>query len=84
MEAPKCLACSSSRLASEFMQLPRYLKVSTFFSAFPSMVMLGGSRLLQYIKRLKALLEDKYAGQTFHVSLDSRDKLIMLVCEDTN
>ena len=48
------------------------------------MVMLGGGRLLQYIKRLKALLEDRYAGQTFHVSLDSRDKLIMLVCEDTN
>ena len=35
---------SSSRLAAEFMQLPRYLKVSTFFSAFPSMVMLGGGR----------------------------------------
>ena len=31
-------------LAAEFMQLPRYLKVSTFFSAFPSMVMLGGGR----------------------------------------
>ena len=26
------------------MQLPRYLKVPTFFSAFPSMVMLGGGR----------------------------------------
>ena len=35
---------SSSRLAAEFMQLPRYLKVSTFFSAFPSMVMLGGGQ----------------------------------------
>ena len=35
---------SSSRLAAEFMQLPRFLKVSTFFSAFPSMVMLGGGR----------------------------------------
>ena len=30
-----------------------------------------------------ALLEDKYTEQTFHVSLGSRDKLIMLFCEDT-
>ena len=33
---------SSSRLAAELMELPRYLKTSTLFRASPSMVMFGG------------------------------------------
>ena len=35
------LAAVLQRLATEFMQLPRYLKVSTLFSAFLSMAILG-------------------------------------------
>ena len=33
---------SSSKLAAEFMQLPKYLKVSIFFRGFPSEEMFAG------------------------------------------
>ena len=58
---------SSSRLASEFIQLPRYLKVSTFFSTFSSMVMLGGGQAVFGVSCINTSVSEVLCFYLFYV-----------------